>query len=54
MTTGIDEALVTWWKATDTLAAFVPERLSVEVIQANEQDQTGNDGDQYQDPYIVF
>ena len=54
MTTGIDEALVTWWKSTDSLATLVPDRVSVEVIQTNEEDQTGSDGDQYADPFVVF
>lgn len=60
MTTGIDEALIQWWGATDSLTELVPiENVSIETEQVDEDsedDETTEDQDDdgLFDDYVVI
>lgn len=55
MTTGLDRALVDWWRATAALSALVPvERVAAEIKQADETITDDDDSDGHFDDCVVF
>jgi len=55
MTTGLDQAIIDWWRATAALSALVPvERVASEVMQIDETKEDDDDGDLRFDDCVIF
>ena len=55
MTTGLDQALVDWWKATAVLSALIPiDRVASEIRQTDDQTDDDRDNDGHFDDCVVF
>lgn len=55
MTTGLDQALVDWWRATAGLVSLVPvDRVASEIRQTDEQADDDRDNDGRFDDCVVF
>ena len=55
MTTGLDQAIIEWWRATGVLSALVPvERVASEIMPVDETKAEDDDGDDRFDDCVIF